>query len=77
MPIPVKCHACGFSGTVPDPFAGKTVKCRQCGARVPFAYALSELALALSFVFAYRLFGFSLELPFFLAALIVLLFIVL
>ncbi|MDB5265558.1 MAG: Leader peptidase (Prepilin peptidase) / N-methyltransferase [Parcubacteria group bacterium] len=54
-----------------------TGKCRQCRARVPGAYALSELSLAIAFAAAYHLFGFSLVLPFFLVALIVLLFIVL
>jgi prepilin signal peptidase PulO-like enzyme (type II secretory pathway) len=52
-------------------------KCRQCRARVPGAYAVSELALAVSFAAAYHLFGLTLALPFFLSALIVLLFIVL
>lgn len=52
-------------------------KCRQCRARIPGAYALSEALLAVSFAAAYHLFGLTPVLPCFLAALIVLLFIVL
>lgn len=52
-------------------------KCRQCRARVPGAYALAELSLGMSFAAAFHLLGFAAALPFFLAALIVLLFIVL
>jgi prepilin signal peptidase PulO-like enzyme (type II secretory pathway) len=52
-------------------------KCRQCRARVPGAYALSEFSLAVAFAAAYHLFGLTVVLPFFLIALIVLLFIVL
>ena len=52
-------------------------RCRQCRARVPGAYALSELALASAFALAYHLLGLSPVLPFFLASLVVLLFIVL
>ncbi|MDB5237437.1 MAG: Leader peptidase (Prepilin peptidase) / N-methyltransferase [Parcubacteria group bacterium] len=52
-------------------------KCRQCRARVPGAYALSELTLAVAFAASYHLFGLTIVLPFFLIALIILLFIVL
>jgi S1-C subfamily serine protease len=31
MPITAKCSSCGFGGTVPDAYNGKTVRCRQCG----------------------------------------------
>ncbi len=52
-------------------------KCRQCRARVPGTYALSEAVLGTAFAATYHVFGFALALPFFLAALVVLLLIVL
>lgn len=52
-------------------------KCRQCRARIPGGYALSELALGVAFAASYHLFGLTPVLPFFLIALIILLFIVL
>ncbi|MEZ6057595.1 MAG: prolyl oligopeptidase family serine peptidase [Planctomycetaceae bacterium] len=35
MPIPVQCPDCGFSKSVADTFAGKAVKCKSCGGRIP------------------------------------------
>jgi len=52
-------------------------RCRQCSARVPGAYVVTELALGTSFAFSYHVIGLSVVLPFFLVALTVLLFIVL
>lgn len=52
-------------------------RCRQCRARVPGAYALAELALGAAFALTYLTLGFAPVLPFFLAAITVLLFIVL
>ncbi len=37
MPIRVTCPACGFSGKAPHQFLGRSVKCRQCGARFSIA----------------------------------------
>jgi hypothetical protein len=31
MSITATCPKCGFSGTTPDSFRGKTIKCRKCG----------------------------------------------
>jgi len=35
MPMSVKCRECDTSYKVPDEAAGKTIKCKKCGARVP------------------------------------------
>jgi prepilin signal peptidase PulO-like enzyme (type II secretory pathway) len=52
-------------------------RCRQCGAGVPDAYALIEFLLGSAFALSYLTLGATPVLPFFLTALIVLLFIVL
>lgn len=52
-------------------------RCRTCKARVPSLYVVVELLLGISFVSAYQLFGLAPVLPFFLVALVLLLFIVL
>ncbi len=52
-------------------------RCRTCRARVPATYALTELALGLSFALTYRIIGLTPALLPFLAALIVLTVIVL
>ena len=30
MPIPASCPCCGKTGTVPEAYAGKIVRCKQC-----------------------------------------------
>jgi DNA-directed RNA polymerase subunit RPC12/RpoP len=35
MPIPVTCSECNANYRVPDEAAGKAIKCKKCGARVP------------------------------------------
>lgn len=52
-------------------------RCRTCRARVPGLYALAEFSLGIAFALSYLALGLTLVLPFFLAALMVLLFIVL
>lgn len=52
-------------------------RCRQCRARVPGLYALAEFGLGTAFALTYLALGLSIVLPFFLAALATLLFIVL
>ncbi|KND50363.1 MAG: leader peptidase (prepilin peptidase) / N-methyltransferase [Parcubacteria bacterium C7867-007] len=52
-------------------------RCRVCRARIPAAYAIAELILGTAFVLAYHALGLVSALPFFLVALVVLLFIVL
>lgn len=52
-------------------------RCRTCGSRVPIRYALFEAALAIAFALAYLTLGLTLPLAIFLAALLVLGFIVL
>ncbi|MDR3547764.1 MAG: prepilin peptidase [Candidatus Pacebacteria bacterium] len=51
-------------------------RCRTCHSRIPAIYTLFETAMAVCFAFAYLLFGLSLQLILFLAALAVLGFIV-
>lgn len=52
-------------------------RCRTCGARVPGLYVIAELTLGFLFALAYAVFGISTALFVFLAALLVLAFIVL
>jgi hypothetical protein len=37
MPIAVTCPACACGYRVPDTAAGRAIKCKKCGARVPVA----------------------------------------
>jgi hypothetical protein len=39
MPIAVRCTGCGASYQAPETLAGKSVKCRKCGAAIPVAAA--------------------------------------
>jgi prepilin signal peptidase PulO-like enzyme (type II secretory pathway) len=51
-------------------------RCRKCGSNIPGAYALYELSLGVAFALAYHMLGLSLALAAFLAALLILAFIV-
>ena len=37
MPIAVSCPECSSGYRVPDTAAGKAIKCKKCGTRVPVA----------------------------------------
>ena len=52
-------------------------RCRKCGSKVPYAYAVGELALGMLFVLSYLSLGLTLSLVPFLLALVTLTFIVL
>ena len=76
-----KCNSCARVLTPLDlvpilSYVASRGTCRGCGARVPLSYAVFELVLGLSFVWAWVLLGVSYVLPVFLLALVVLMFIV-
>ncbi len=42
MPIPVVCPGCGFTASVPEAFAGRSAKCKRCGARITVPSAVTS-----------------------------------